>query len=286
VQQFQEEDGRFPLVLRNGEVGYPKIVDTRDPRWLGWYGYNNLFDYLPFFGVQLARAAQLKKNPTQPPATGYQQLLDLTPQFAFVRQPNWQMTLAAPGGSLSQDQPMPYLCLHARSILPCFGGEEGKDQPYRLTTLPLPYLGLGNGRFLFLRHEMNWQFLQSPTNQPILLTGKCRWGHLQRFFSWEAHQIKIEDVLTLQTNRLTPDIQTIYPLLFTAFELTRLGNGRFQIKPSPVKTTLTLHGCQGELNLLPGYTPAGPVQTVREAFPWQPDQSLYQRRYTISWKTP
>jgi hypothetical protein len=193
------------------------------------------------------------------------------------------MTLAAPGGALSQDQPMPYLCLHGQSILPCFGGEEGDDRPYRLTMLPLPYLGLGNGRFLFLRHEMSWQFIQSKLQSPILLTGRCRWGRLQRFFSWEVNKIVIQDDLTLHANRLPAAVEMVYPTVFTAFELVALGDGRFRISPSPVLTTLTLDSQQGELEILPGYTPVGPVQTVREALPWQSSQTSYQRRYTISW---
>ncbi len=282
VQQFQDKDGRFPLVLRSGESGYPKIVGTRDPRWLGWYGYNNLFDYLPFFGVMLARAAQLQKETTRPPVIDHQPTINRTTQFAFVRQPDWQMTLAAPGGALSQDQPMPYLCLRGQSILPCFGGEAGDDQLYQLTTLPLPYFGVDNGRFLFLRHEMKWQFSPSQS-QPILLTGRCRWGSLQRFFSWESHKIIIQDLLTLPAQALPAGVNTVYPLVFTAFELMAMGDGRFQIIPSPVSTTLTLTGQQGKLEILPGFTPLGPVQTVREVVLWQPGQTIYQRHYTITW---
>ncbi len=283
VQAFQREDGRFPLVLRPGESGYPKIVDTSDPCWLGWYGYNNLFDYLPFLGVMLARAAQLQSEFTPASVPHHRQPVELTPQFAFVRQPAWQMTLAAPGGALSQDQPMPYLCLHGQSILPCFGGEEGDDKPYRLTLLPLPYLGLGNGRFLFLRHEMSWQFIQANLQPPILLIGRCRWGRLLRYFRWEANKIVIEDSLTLHANRLPAGVETVYPLVFTAFELAALADGRFQITPSSVPAILTLKGQQGKLDILPGYTPAGSTQTVREALPWPISQTSFQRRYTISW---
>jgi hypothetical protein len=283
VRPFQRKDGRFPLVLRTGESGYPKTVDTHDPRWLGWYGYNNLFDYLPFLGVMLARAGQVKNETSPASAPHHQQPVDLTPQFAFVRQPKWQMTLSAPGGALSQDQPMPYLCLHRQSILPCFGGEEGNDQPYQLTTLPLPYFGLGNGRFLFLRHEMGWQFIQSKHQPPILLAGRCRWARLQRFFRWEINRIVIQDSLTLNLNRLPARVETVYPLVFTAFELEKLDNGRFQINPSPVATTLALEGQQGKLEILSGYTPVGPTRTVREALAWRPEQSSYHRRYTISW---
>ena len=283
VQQFQQADGRFPLVLRHGEMGFPNEVDTRDPRWLGWYSYNNLFDYLPFFGVQLVRAAQRQPEFAQPRATIQQPSFQLTPNFAFVRQPSWQMTLAAPGGALSQDQPTPYLCLHGRSVLPCFGGEAGDDQPYRLTMLPLPYLGLGNGRFHFLRQAMSWR-LQAGNRQLIVLRGRCRWALFQRNYHWEAQRIVIEDHLTLRPARLPAGIMSVYPLVFTAFELADLGNGRFQLNPSPVPTTLTLDGWQGSLETLPGYTPVGPTQTVREVLPWQPTQPVFQRRYTLRWE--
>ena len=284
VQQFQQPDGRFPLVLRLGEVGYPKIVDTHDPRWLGWYGYNNLFDYLPFFGVQLMRATQLiSDSAVQSQTTNHQPPIRVTRQFTFVCQPGWQMTLAAPSGSRSQDQPMPYLCLHGQSILPCFGGEEGEDQPYNLTMLPLPYLQLRNGRFHFLRQEMKWQFKNAAHNQPILLIGRCRWATLQRFFSWETEKISIQDVLSLKASRMPLEVQTIYPLVFTAFELTLVGNGRFQIKPAPLPLFLKLEGQQGALELTSGYTPVGAVQVVREAVEWSSKQANFQRTHTLSW---
>ena len=284
VSQFQQAAGRFPLVLCPGEDGYPKVVNTQDPRWLGWYSYNNLFDYLPFFGVQLARAAQLlPESLPKPLAATHQIPIDVTHQFAFVRQSGWQMTLAAPGGSLSQDQPMPYFCLRGESILPCFGGEEGDDQPYNLTMLPLPYLELENGRCLFLRQALRWQFSDDTHAQPILLTGTCRWASLQRFFSWEAQKIMVQDVLTLKAGRLPAGVQTVYPLVFTAFELAELEKTRFQIKPASLLIALNLDGVQGKLGSISGHTPLGPVQILREAVAWRPENNVFQRTYTLTW---
>lgn len=287
VRQFQQADGRFPLVLRAGEDGYPKVVDTADPRWLGWYGYNNLFDYLPFLGVQLARAAQLLANSSPPSAAPTKRAaVEVTPKFAFVRQPTWQMTLAAPGGDNSQDQPMPYLCLQGESILPCFGGEAGDDQLYQLTALPLPYLQLDNGRFHFLRHAMRWRLRAASQNQPIFLTGHGRAGEMMRIFNWQAQEIVIQDVLTLKPTKLPSNVQTIYPLVFTAFELAEMNNGRFKIQPAPCPVFLTVKGQQGSLEMSEGYTPVGTVQVLREAVSWQKQRgqtAVFQRTYSLTW---
>lgn len=287
VRQFQQTDGRFPLVLRTGENGYPKVIDTHDPRWLGWYRYNNLFDYLPFLGVQLARAAQLVAN-INPSAAAptTRSAVEVTSKFAFVRQSSWQMTLAAPGGDNSQDQPMPYLCLQGKSILPCFGGEAGDDQLYQLSTLPLPYLQLDNGRFQFLRAIMRWRLKAPIQNQSILLTGRGRAGKMMRIFSWKAQEIVIQDILTLKPAKLPTNVQTIYPLVFTAFELVKLNNGRFQIKPAPFPVFLTAAGQQGSLEIIKGYTPVGVVQVLREPMAWQKQRrrtAVFQRTYRLTW---
>lgn len=280
VGRFQQQDGRFPLVLAGGDNGYATKTEPR----AGWYSYNNLFDYLPFLGVQLAQAAQ-----TYPQQLVYQtQKQDTavfsTRQLALVRQPEWQMALAAPGGALSQDQPMPYLCLQQHTILPCFGGEEGSEQPYQLTMLPLPYLQLGNGRYLFLRQAMTWQFAPRQAEQPILLTGKCAWGQFNRSFTWDSGKIVIEDMWRLRSNRLPVDITHLFPLVFTAFSLQPEEDGRFQIQPAPCPTYLTLSGVVGSLETIPAHTPVGPAQTVRERLPFRQEVLDCQRRYTIKWE--
>ncbi|MEZ4590644.1 MAG: hypothetical protein R3D55_05800 [Chloroflexota bacterium] len=279
VKQYQQEDGRFPLVLSDLDNGYT----TKNTRPLGWYSYNNLFDYLPFLGVQLAQAAQTFSPEAPPEPSPQKTAIHATRQYALIHQPDWQMALAAPGGALSQDQPMPYLCLHGQSLLPCFGGEAGDDEPYQLTMLPLPYLGLANGHFIFLRQAMQWQFAPYQPQQPILLRGRCAWGSLSRQVSWEANKIIIQDSLHLRPAKLPQGISTLYPLVFTAFSLEWLANGRYQIHPAPCPTYLTLTGQEGNLETIPAYTPVGPAQTVRETMPFSLENDAYNRRYTINW---
>lgn len=279
VQQFQQMDGRFPLVL--AAFGNNYTIKHHAP--LGWYSYNNLFDYLPFLGVQLARAARAWQPELASQQTQKESVAS-SPQFAVIRQPNWQMALAAPGGDLSQDQPMPYLCLRKQTILPCFGGESGKDAPYQLTMLPLPYLGLANGRFLFLRQAMRWQLKPYQGQQPVTLTGHCAWGQMRRSFHWNHQSILIDDDLQLHVGRVSAEAIDLFPLVFTAFTFQPAGEHRFQIGPAPFPVFLTLAGLEGSLEMIPAYTPVGPAQTVREMVAVGSEFKTYQRRYTINWQ--
>lgn len=55
---FQREDGSFPLVLRR-PCGEPAQACFAD-RPAGWYGYNTLYDYLPFLAFMMVRASRLR----------------------------------------------------------------------------------------------------------------------------------------------------------------------------------------------------------------------------------
>ncbi len=54
----QRGDGSFPLVLRGREPEPPDTAYAERPA--GWYGYNTLYDYQPFLGYALWRAANVE----------------------------------------------------------------------------------------------------------------------------------------------------------------------------------------------------------------------------------
>jgi hypothetical protein len=57
---FQREDGSFPLVLRKREPE-PKQTSYH-ANVPGWYGYNTLYDYLPFLGYAMWRTGQMREK--------------------------------------------------------------------------------------------------------------------------------------------------------------------------------------------------------------------------------
>jgi len=58
VLEFQRADGSFPLVLRKRELEPPNAVFSE--KLPGWYGYNTLYDYLPFLSYMFWRTGSLK----------------------------------------------------------------------------------------------------------------------------------------------------------------------------------------------------------------------------------
>jgi len=56
LASFQRADGSFPLMLRRREPEPPNVTTAEQPA--GWFGYNTLYDYLPFLGVCLGLLAR------------------------------------------------------------------------------------------------------------------------------------------------------------------------------------------------------------------------------------
>lgn len=59
ITRFQRLNGSFPLVLRN-IFPEKENINFKDNQPYGWYGYNTLYDYLPFLGYCMSEAAKFK----------------------------------------------------------------------------------------------------------------------------------------------------------------------------------------------------------------------------------
>lgn len=141
MQQFKKSNGTFPLVLREGEATAPFLPDLTDPGYLGWYSYNNYYDYLPFAGFFLfktyqtlcsSEAGNLDQNP--------QDLAHYSDKnFTRVAMHNYDAVLAKPEGYLSNDMAFPYLSTANRTLTPCYGGDQFTKSLFNKNDLPLPY---------------------------------------------------------------------------------------------------------------------------------------------------
>jgi hypothetical protein len=314
VSSYQRSDGSFPLVLRRAggheelgsglEHGYPHTVDTSDPRWLGWYSYNNYFDYLPFLGVTLARTSPLlqaeeEKHPlpphkrgrrslSSPPprrrggkrgggSTGVWESVVATRRYAVIREGDWQATIATPGkGALANDQPAPYLCIDGQSVLPCFGGEEYSGSPYRLEMLSLPYFTDQEGQPIYLRNAMTWSLSRGNLEPKLLLRGRCQWAEFERIYTWSAHEFTMRDSLWIF--KPSPDLAEVFPLVFSAFWLDRQADGSYRIHPDVPGLALRVQGVEGQIEIISGVSPTGPTQVLRERLLWRSNGGQALRR--------
>lgn len=58
ILSYQRDDGSYPLVLRRRQPESADVTFYKDSP-AGWYGYNSLYDYLPFLGYCLVAASRL-----------------------------------------------------------------------------------------------------------------------------------------------------------------------------------------------------------------------------------
>jgi len=140
-------NGSLPLVIGGGPEPLPHS-DTphHDTRYPGWYAYNNYFDYLPFAGLFLHKAAELLATaPVHQPALHAAQRAYRDEDFIKVVAGNTIAVISRPGGYWTNDLPVPYVFSGGRVRTGCYGGEQFGGGLYSLRGLPLP---LGRTRSL------------------------------------------------------------------------------------------------------------------------------------------
>ena len=279
---FQRDDLSWPLVLREGEKGFPKTVDTTNSHWLGWYGYNNYFDYLPLLGAFLAQCELPANEPMQ--ENNIHTKTINTGTYTIIESNAWKGTITKPAGPISHDQPIPYLCVNGRSILPCFGGEEAPNTPYNLSMLPIPFLQLNNGEQLFLRSVLKWK-LTSNSKSPLQLKGNSSWATFTRQFAWADDHINFQDNLIIHPNHKTApqDIQQVIPFQFSSFLLNKSATNIYEIFQEP-KVQLQINHLENEPIIVDGYSPVGKIKIIREQLDWaSTTRTEFQRNYSLSW---
>ncbi|MBI3774544.1 MAG: hypothetical protein HY273_03165 [Gammaproteobacteria bacterium] len=135
-------DGSLPLVVGASKEPLPHSDTPQcDLRYSGWYAYNNYFDYLPFAGVFLKKAADiLSRVPNAAPIFNVQQSYR-DADFLKIVCGNTIAVVSRPGGYWTNDLPTPYVYSGGRARMPCYGGEQFGNSIYSLSGLPLPMLG-------------------------------------------------------------------------------------------------------------------------------------------------
>ena len=147
VYQFmlkqQRGDGSFPLVLRKGEPPLPLLVNLCREQYLGWYDYNNYFDYLAFAGLFFYKTFETlsqKSREEKPPVPTENKRRANTPTtFLKVSKKNYDAVVVKPHGCDTNDMAFPYIVSHQRAITPCYGGESFARSLYDKNALPLPF---------------------------------------------------------------------------------------------------------------------------------------------------
>lgn len=156
IQDFQRPNGSIPLVLRNNEDGYPVKVDVNDPDYMGWYNYNNYFDYLPFLVYYLEKTSEIFDYVEIVEGEFIQESYH-NENTSIYKGSRYDAAVSAPGGAISNDLPMPFICNTNSRLTPCYGGEEYGSSLYSFREIPIPW-GVSKG-FKISTHSL----LSKPT---------------------------------------------------------------------------------------------------------------------------
>lgn len=196
LEGYRRSDGSFPLVMNGCEVGYPQSTAASDTCFPGWYAYNNYFDYLPFSGVFLRKAAEAIGGLSAPETHDALHGADYhDSDFLIFRNEQYEAVLSRPGGGWkggdgywTNDLPFPYVIWSGERLTPSYGGEQFGSSLYSPAGIPLPAIELKGHRSL-LRNARVWSFFLA--NMLIFFSTK---GLLIRRFGFMQDQIIVDDI--------------------------------------------------------------------------------------------
>lgn len=183
--KYQNKDGSFPLVLNGIKQSIPKKVDIKDPSYVGWYPYNNYFDYLPFMGFFVLKAANILNSldVVDTEDIDYQKDNSYADKnFIKINNGKYEAVVSKPGGYWTNDMPIPYIVYKGKNITTCYGGEQFQDSLYSLRGLPLPYCK-------FLKKSIRWKSINFLKNNTLWVFSPL--GVMRRDFIFKDNSIEI-----------------------------------------------------------------------------------------------
>ena len=221
LMKYQRKDGSFPLVMNKMERGFPLEANPSDPKYPGWYQYNNYFDYLPFLGIFLHKAAKvLSSVSSENVSLGFISNKNYRDRdFILFRNNIYEAVLSRPGGNWkgkggywTNDIPIPYVVCNGKRITPSYGGEQYGNTIYSPEGIPLPLIVKNNEKISIRRNRM-WSFFLGNTMIFISLS-----GILIRHFKFYQSCIVIKDFMIglkpMYTNYLFEKIDCVNNQVF------------------------------------------------------------------------
>ncbi len=282
VVRHRRADGTLPLVVREGERGWPdESRRAASPEHPGWYRYNNFYDYEPAIGLFLARAAEaLRKRPQLSAAApdGPAGLSIYGHEMAIWRDDLWEAVLSVPGGYWANALPMPYICVQGTSVTPCYGGDRIPPSLYSAEVIPLPQAVARSGRRICLADELHYRI--HGDGERVVMEGRVRGIRHERSFLFGRGAIEVTDRLSL-AQLAARGLSAISPLVAWGLQMEPLGDCEWRIHDKPV-LTLQAEGTEGQLEPQQGYCARGPIVGVRETLSPGRSARTFERTMTIA----
>lgn len=124
----------LPLVM-NQNIENPYVVDVNDPKYCGWYPYNNYIDYLCFSSYFITKASLLYSGAQYELSVVEKRLSD---NDFIVHDEKYFGVVSNVGGYWVNDLPIPYVQYKGESILPLYGGDQFHSELYKYGDVPIP----------------------------------------------------------------------------------------------------------------------------------------------------
>lgn len=180
----------IPLVLRDAEQVSEDTMEINSVEHLGWYSYNNYFDYVPFllfFLVKTSILKEMNKNIHSDMEENLKPTVFQDENFLRYSTNKYDAILACFPGINSNYQLLPYIVSSNKNITPCFGGETSWGcNLYKDSSIPLPYFEVYNNFSLFF------------CSKKRLLNNLKRIKHFKlpkrTYYIWENDLVKIEKI--------------------------------------------------------------------------------------------
>lgn len=223
LKHNQYSDGRFPLVLTNEQEPLNAQSALQDKNCWGWYGYNNLFDYLALLGFYLnlveEKVQQLNianaTTITQKKMTAYHDS-----DFQIEVQAEYTAIISRPGGAWSNDLPLPIIFSHKsnKTITPCYGGEQYLPSLNRIEGVAYPSSGKTSirkyGRGILLKDSWIWFSVQGVFKRKFHFKSNYMTIMDHYLSPWKIrdHLLLFQDAELLSPMHLqTPDLEIFSP---------------------------------------------------------------------------
>lgn len=181
--QNQREDGSFPLVMNRVEKTIPKVIDMQSEEFVGWYPYNNYFDYLPFMGFFIAKAEEVLRSLDTSKIEYRTQKEYRDDDFIKIVKPNYEAVLSKTDGYWTNDMPIPYIVTKGKNITPCYGGEQFQKSLYSQEGISLPY-------FERFKKSIRWRAISFFRNNTLWIISP--FGIMKRDYLYEHNYIEIK----------------------------------------------------------------------------------------------
>ncbi|EKN66453.1 hypothetical protein BABA_15127 [Neobacillus bataviensis LMG 21833] len=181
--RHQHTDGSFPLVLNGIEQPIPKKVNIEDPSYVGWYPYNNYFDYLPFMGYFVLKASNVLHSLNLDKSTHDEKVSYSDKNFIVEKKSKYEAVVSKTGGYWTNDMPIPYIISDGKSITPCYGGEQFQKSLFSVKGLPLPYCHS-------LKKSIRWRGVSFLKNDTLTILSPL--GIMKRMFIFNENSIVIK----------------------------------------------------------------------------------------------